>query len=146
MTRSAPYVGATMSAVLLRAGRRVRIRARGRSMMPAIADGERLLVEPVRAEDLAVGHIVLCRRGTPLVAHRVLEVRRKDDGSTVVAIRGDAPGERVEEVRADDVLGRVVEIQHERGSRVPSRRVPRVRRALRWIWRAAVALRARGRA
>ena len=107
---------AELSAEILARGSRVRFRARGRSMAPLIRDGDVLTVEPVSMEALRVGDIVFHRAGPGrLVAHRVV-TRDVENAELTLTTRGDAllgPGERV---RADDVLGRVVELQ--RGNRL----------------------------
>ena len=47
---------------LIASGLNFRFRAKGRSMLPLIHDGEVLYVQPIRAEPIRVGDIVLFRK------------------------------------------------------------------------------------
>ena len=107
---------AELSAELLGRGNRIRFRALGQSMAPRIRDGDVLTVEPATLSDLRVGDVALHRTGDrQLVAHRVVG-RRAEDGHPVLRTRGDAVAGAADEVREQDVLGRVVE--RERDGRV----------------------------
>ena len=61
---------------LLSRGLGFRFRARGRSMQPAIQDGEILHVKPVSAEKLRRGDIVLFADRGHYKAHRLISVDR----------------------------------------------------------------------
>lgn len=107
---------AELSADLLGRGSVIRFRAHGRSMSPLIRDGDVLTVEPATIENLRVGEVALHRIGDgQLVAHRVVG-RDVKDGHPVLRTRGDAVAGAADEVREQDVLGRVVE--RERHGRV----------------------------
>ena len=88
---------------LLASGIAFRFQARGRSMFPAIKDGEILQVEPVSVAGLKRGDIVLFRKGTEFKAHRII---RRSAGMFIT--RGDTGITEDAEVNADDVLGKVV--------------------------------------
>jgi signal peptidase len=93
-------------AALLRGGERVRFRATGRSMAPAILDGDVLTVVPAGPEEIRPGDVILYPGAWGLLAHRV--VARLEDGSFLA--QGDAIGSDREEVAPDRILGRVVAV------------------------------------
>ncbi len=102
-----------ISAELFARRYRVRFRAGGRSMYPAIRDGETITVEPAPASALAVGDIAFYRTRRGATAHRVVAT-----GGTGKAflMRGDALGSEIETVEPDWILGKVVAI--ERGGQI----------------------------
>jgi hypothetical protein len=102
---------------LLEEGLSVRFRASGRSMLPALRDGEYLIVAPARAAEIDIGDVVLCdtRRGP--VAHRVLSVERSARGEKQFTLRGDASLECDGPVTAPQVRGRIVSVERD-GRRV----------------------------
>jgi hypothetical protein len=102
---------------LLDEGLSVRFRASGRSMLPALRDGDCLTVAPARAAEIAVGDVVLCdtRRGP--VAHRVSSIERLADGERRFSLRGDASLEGDGPVAAKQVRGRIVSVERD-GRRV----------------------------
>jgi len=114
-------------AALLRGGESVRFRATGRSMSPAIRDGDVLDVTPVEPGAIRPGEVILYHGPRGLLAHRVLAPLA--DGS--LQVRGDAIGSDLEEVAADRILGRVVAVN---GKTARARGGP-VRLALRLISR-----------
>jgi len=101
---------------LLGSGYAAGFRASGRSMYPAIRDGERIIVEPVAPADVAKGDILFCETPGGLLAHRVVAVRGNGESLRFV-LRGDT-------LRTDDglvgpkqVLGKVVFVER-RGRRI----------------------------
>src|SRR5437868_14817855 len=62
---------------LIASGLNFRFRAKGRSMLPLIHDGEVLYVQPIRAEPIRVGDIVLFRKDAVFKSHRV--IRKKNN-------------------------------------------------------------------
>ena len=97
-----------VSTDLLRRGRSVRFRAPGRSMQPAILDGDLITVEPVSLADIKRGDIILYRSTMGVTAHRVVRIYRGNGSATLFILRGDAPGSPDERVDSQDVLGKVV--------------------------------------
>lgn len=75
--------------------------ASGSSMRPLIRAGDELTV--VAAERIALGDIVVFRRGAELLCHRVKELH--PDGSIVT--RGDNVDEPDAPVRREDILGKL---------------------------------------
>lgn len=97
---------------LLGDGLRVRLPVTGSSMLPFIASGDTLVIEPVAATTrLGLGDVVLLRLadGTMMI-HRIIDASRDDQ----VLTRGDARGAADPPSRRDRVQGRVIRI--ERGS------------------------------
>lgn len=94
----------------LRRTGRLRMRATGSSMLPAILPGDVLCVRRCDAESIAPGSVMLWRRGERLYAHRVVRASPNE-----FVTRGDSHGHDDPAVDAADVLGLVVEV--ERGGR-----------------------------
>ncbi|MEJ5359476.1 MAG: hypothetical protein WHT06_12475 [Desulfobacterales bacterium] len=100
----------------LKSGRRVRFRASGASMRPAIRGGDLITVAPVPIEDLAVGDIVLSRVGPKLTAHRIVAIERLPSSgggppSPRFLLRGDAAAVDDLPLPAERVIGRVVAVE-----------------------------------
>ena len=88
---------------LVTSGYGFRFRAKGRSMLPTIEDGEILHIEPVITRGPGVGQIVLFRKGEEFRAHRV--IRKRGD---CFVTRGDAGLEEDGEIPRGQILGLVV--------------------------------------
>ena len=101
-----------LSSELLASGYGFRFQARGRSMLPAIEDGEILHVQPLREERLKIGDIILFRLNEKFAAHRIIRRQRG-----LYLTRGDA-GIDVDVIRRDQVLGLVVAKQCNQSGRV----------------------------
>lgn len=118
-------------AAVLASSARVRFRASGASMAPAIRDGDAITVAPVAAGRLRRGEVVLARRGGGLVAHRLVRRLRRPDGALELLLRGDAASTDDPAVPEADVLGRVVEVDRgglrTRPSSWPARGAARLR-------------------
>ncbi len=83
--------------------------ARGGSMLPFIREGDLLTVAPLGHSPLRLGEIALYRcHGGALLAHRV--IGRAHDPELLL-IRGDASWGEVEQVRPEQLLGRVVALE-----------------------------------
>ncbi len=92
-----------------RDGRREWLDATGRSMEPLIPAGSRLLVE-FGAVPEHIGDIILFRRASGAVAHRVVARRRAGDRQMLVA-KGDGEPLADPAIATDDVLGVVREVR-----------------------------------
>lgn len=88
-------------------------RPRGFSMRPAIEDGDRVLVEPVDAARLRVGHVVKFSHAGAFRMHRIVR-RTSAGGRPSFLVRGDTGG-GVDLIDAAQVIGLAVVV--ERGSR-----------------------------
>ena len=105
-----------LSAVILEEGSSLRFEAHGSCMYPFIHDGDILTVQPARAETLRLGEIAFYRtRGDQLAAHRIIRLDAQE-GRVWLTTRGDASLDGAELVVAEQVLGRVVDLQ--RGAKV----------------------------
>jgi hypothetical protein len=98
---------------LLADGINVRFRAGGCSMTPTIVDGEVLIVAPASARDVDVADLVFCRTRAGAVAHRLLAMDTRTDGSARLTLCGDAALETDRPVAAADVQGRVIGIERD---------------------------------
>jgi hypothetical protein len=87
---------------LLAGGLSFRFQARGRSMLPTIADGDVLHIESANPDSLRVGDIVLFRQGAEFKAHRIIGKCRD-----LLSTRGDA-GVDIDEIRPEQIVGRVI--------------------------------------
>lgn len=96
--------GAPLVVSLLRAGRAVRVRARGTSMAPAIGDGDFVQVTPGGGAFTPGEVVLVLGPDGRLRAHRVVAV-----GAEGVFTEGDAVGVREGPFAAADVLGRVTQ-------------------------------------
>jgi len=127
----------------------LRVRVAGWSMYPALLKGDELTVEAVSPAALRRGDLLVFRhttgRSAALVCHRLVAVEHVD-GDRHLVTRGDATTGSGERIRADQVIGRVVDIRREEWRGWPlapalARRADRVRtwvreRLARWLARA----------
>ena len=64
--------------MILKEGRTVSFRPRGRSMEPLIMNGQLCTVEPVNVNDVNINDIVLCRVAGSDYLHKVLAIEKSD--------------------------------------------------------------------
>lgn len=96
---------------ILSKGSYLRFCAHGNSMAPFIRNGDTILVEPKKASELRIGDIVFCRRPKGRhVAHRLIG-KNGDNGSMMLATRGDNLERWDAPVLPEQILGRVVRIE-----------------------------------
>ena len=109
--------GEELASQFLRRGGRLRIKARGGSMIPFIWDGDLVLVSPADGSDILVGDVI-CYGTAPrrLLLHRV--IRRDGEG---LVVKGDALA-FTELVSPGQVLGKVVAIERRGRARRLTRR------------------------
>jgi signal peptidase I len=87
----------------------------GRSMLPAIHDGDHALVSHGCVLDggcagVGPGDVIVFRHGGTLIAHRVLRIERGDDGPTFIT-KGDNAPRLDPPLSADEIVGRVLAIE-----------------------------------
>ena len=137
---------------ILRRGELLRFSAGGESMYPSIRDGDVLTIKPVHPSLLRVGEVVFCKTASQAVAHRLVWAKR--NGRGFFLLQGDRNMRPDPPVRADQIMGRVVELS--RDGRIirldrPGRRLvglavaasspirpilyPVLRRAVGWLFR-----------
>lgn len=86
----------------LRRSGRLRFRAQGTSMLPAIRPGSAVEIEWTSSDRIAAGDIVLMKTPTGLRLHRVVEI-----GTGLLVTRGDNHLHDDEPCRTQDVLGKL---------------------------------------
>ncbi len=97
-------VGWELIAEEFRAGREVRFRVTGSSMVPTVWPGDVIVVRPVDAGPVRPGGLLLFRRDGRLVVHRVVG-RSLRENSLQFITRGDAVGRCDFPVPSSDVVG-----------------------------------------
>lgn len=98
-----PDIRGELAVQSLRMSGRLRIRAVGTSMLPAIRPGTLLEIERIDGRDARPGEVVLTAAGDRFFVHRV---RKSGDGFVIT--RGDRHDHDDPPVRFEQVLGRVV--------------------------------------
>ena len=100
--------GLRFSDILLR-GQTFRLRVAGRSMSPALWNGDQITVEPASPESLQEGDIILFHQCGQLICHRVVAIQDSGAGPRLIT-KGDAETGCREVTQPDQVLGRVVAV------------------------------------
>lgn len=118
---------------LLEEGYRVRFRAGGTSMQPAISDGDALTVEPVDPVAVRPGDILLYRKHRRGIAHRVVHVRHAGQAVVAFVLRGDAKTACDALVEPVDLLGKVVMVERQGGRLVTDGWTARILRFVRAV-------------
>lgn len=101
----------TLSRELLENGYGVRFRPGGFSMHPTIRDGETVTVEPVCAESVRRGDILLYRNESRVIAHRVVGIRSAENSGLIFTLRGDSLAACDAPIGAEQILGRIVSVE-----------------------------------
>ena len=96
---------------LLRDGVSVRFRAGGRSMSPAIEDGETIVVAPVGDGRVTIGDVVYGDGPRGPIAHRVIAIDRAADGEPRFILSGDAAVEHDRPLPARAIRGKVLGVE-----------------------------------
>ncbi|MCG6980999.1 MAG: signal peptidase I, partial [Deltaproteobacteria bacterium] len=104
-----------LSRYLLSIGLGTRFRAPGTSMHPTIRHGDVITVEPVTTSNLKGRDIILYRRQSDFIAHRIVKIEERDGRGLTFIVRGDASVTCDAPVKPEHVLGKVVCL--ERGHR-----------------------------
>ncbi len=112
----------------------------GRSMLPLMRDGDRILVE-FRPRALKPGDVLLFRQNELLVAHRLLRLTGQGDQPLVIA-KGDNVAAFDPPYPLEDVIGRVHAIRSEdrehsldiRAWRIAGRAIAGVASSLAWAY------------
>ncbi len=117
---------------VLRSFGETRLRVTGTSMLPAVWPGDVLTIRRDGIEAVRAADIVLVRRGSRLVAHRLVE-KIHSQGEVLLVTRGDRLMTLDPPTVADDLLGRVSAI--ERNHRLVSPRLTLAGRLSAWLLR-----------
>ncbi len=100
--------GLRFSDLLLR-GQTFRLRVAGRSMSPALCNGDQITVEPASPASLQEGDVILFHQCGQLICHRVVAIQDSGAGPRLIT-KGDAETGCREVTQPDQVLGRVVAV------------------------------------
>ncbi|MGC2332395.1 MAG: S24/S26 family peptidase [Candidatus Acidiferrales bacterium] len=120
---------------VLRSYGKLRIMARGSSMIPTIFPGDVLFVERNPLARLQPGHIALASRGGRFFAHRIVRLTALG-GAPRVITRGDALAADDPAFFCDEILGRVTfVVRGERHIELGDQPGPKASRILRWAIR-----------
>ena len=84
-------------------------------MHPTIRHGDVITVEPVTTSNLKGRDIILYRRQSDFIAHRIVKIEERDGRGLTFIVRGDASVTCDAPVKPEHVLGKVVCL--ERGHR-----------------------------
>lgn len=118
-----------VSTDLLREGYGVRFRPGGHSMHPTIRDGEPVTVEPIEARRVRPGDIILYEAARGLIAHRVVQIERREATGDLFHLRGDGAATGDAPIMAGQILGRVVVVERKGRTIALTGRRARTRRA-----------------
>ena len=101
---------AELSREILKRGDSIRFKARGSSMCPWIRDGDLLTIRTADARSVKPGDVILYQSlGEKCIVHRVINIEFQNDRKIFIT-RGDASPRSQENIRSEQILGRVVEI------------------------------------
>ena len=133
------YLFLDVSTELLQCGHSVRFQAPGRSMHPAIKEGETITVEPVEPPAVRTGDIILYRTEAGVIAHRVVGIEQRNPCSEaplraeeqiskprhspsqstelsphqLFILRGDASANCDRPIEGGQILGKVVSVERD---------------------------------
>ena len=125
---------------LLKRGNSAEISASGYSMFPTLRPGDRVLVSPIKENELsAPGDILIINEDDNLVLHRLIEIRRYKESNKVFITRGDCMNESDSPVKSDQIVGITHSFtrnnrQRVLGRRIPAKRAYKFNRVKLWIW------------
>lgn len=105
---------------VLRTSGRVRVAARGHSMLPTLWPGDLLTVEATRFDQVSPGDVILYRRWERFFIHRVLR-KSSATGSDRPSLvtRGDSMSGFDGAVLPEEILGKVISIEGSSGRCLP---------------------------
>lgn len=116
-------------AEVLRTSGKVRLAARGHSMLPTLWPGDLLTVETARFDQVSPGDVILYRRWERFFIHRVLRKSSGSDRPTLVT-RGDSMSGFDPSVVPEQLLGKIVSVERVSGFTVPVPACSKFQRAL----------------
>ena len=77
-------------------------------MHPTIRHGDVITVEPVEPSNLKGRDIILYRRQSDFIAHRIVKIEERNGRELTFIVRGDASVTRDAPVKPEQILGKVV--------------------------------------
>jgi hypothetical protein len=136
-SRPQTLAAAPVIRALLADGMAVRFRAAGDSMHPSLRGGDILIVEPVSAERVRRGNVVLAQLERGLTAHRVVAVTTDGGGQRWFTTRGDGVEECDAPFGPSSLLG-IVTTADRNGRLIPISSTTALMGRLRLIWQGLV--------
>jgi signal peptidase len=112
----------SLVAEALRSWGRLKLRASGISMLPALWPGDLLTIQSYQPEQVEPGEIVLYMRDGRFFIHRVAS-KSFDGMGTILITRGDCLAENDPPLSSGELLGRICEIQRAGSVFVPARKL-----------------------
>jgi signal peptidase I len=101
--------------LLLSEGKTLKVKAEGLSMYPVIKPGSIIYIEPFNSDSPPVpGEIVAWKREMTFVVHRLVRIVIKNNLSYFIT-RGDSCAYEDQPVTADQLAGRVIRVETQRG-------------------------------
>jgi signal peptidase I len=119
----------SLATEILRSSGTLRLSAFGNSMLPTFWPGDRLTIRQRSIEQVLPGDVVLFTREGRFFIHRVLR-KIELDSHLQLLTRGDAMPDADAPVVTEELLGKIVSIETQRGRQLP---VPRCSGARRWM-------------
>ena len=121
-----------LAAEYLAQGITIRFKAAGTSMHPSIQNGDLLSVIPPDKNSLKWGDIILYRikNSNNLIAHRIIFIRKKDSDK-IIYTRGDALGGELEQINPENILGKVIKVEHNGTAKIIGKTGDRIKGILR---------------
>ena len=108
-----------VSLSLLAEGKSLRIKPAGYSMFPAIRPGDIIIIATVKnRSNLTPGDIVVFKRDSDFVLHRLTDIRHQDDNIYCIT-RGDSSVNEDKPIIADKIIAVVTTIETKRGKTRP---------------------------
>jgi len=122
----------SLAAEVLRSTGKVRLVARGHSMLPALWPGDLLNIEATSFDRVRAGDTVLFARDDRFLIHRVLDKHEVRHGSTRPSLvtRGDSMPQVDAPVFGEELLGRVVSFERHGHGPAAVPKCSRLRRCL----------------
>jgi len=101
---------------VLKRGADLRVSVTGRSMAPFIKSGDTVTIRKIPVDRLAIGDLVFYknRLGCP-VLHRLIGIKKAEDGGKVFRTKGDALWAGDEPFFEESIIGNVVSIERRSG-------------------------------
>jgi hypothetical protein len=127
----------SLAADALRSWGRLRLRARGLSMLPTLWPGDFLTIQASSAEQIEPGEIVLYIREGRFFVHRVkIKIKNKCNAGdeTFLIVRGDCMPDDDPPVQRSEVLGKVTGVQRAGSLFVPARRLSPFRKTVAYLF------------
>jgi signal peptidase I len=122
----------SLAAEALRSWGKLRLLARGLSMLPTLRPGDFLTVQSVSPEQIEPGEIMLYMREGRFFIHRV-KGKRVAGGEAFFIARGDCMPEDDPPVRSSEVLGKIVEVQRAGSSFFPAHKLSPFRKTVAYM-------------